>query len=66
VGVANNAQIGDGAIASAQTGIHGKVGAGEVVCGSPFMPHKVYLKASAIYKRLPEIYDVIKALKKNL
>ncbi len=64
VGVANQSEIGDGAIASAQTGIHGKVGAKEVVCGSPHMPHKLYLKASAIYKRLPEMYDTLKKLKK--
>lgn len=65
VGVANKSHIGDGAIASAQTGIHGKVGAGEVVCGSPHMSHKVYLKASAIYKRLPEIYETLKQLKRR-
>ncbi|AIE74522.1 MULTISPECIES: UDP-3-O-(3-hydroxymyristoyl)glucosamine N-acyltransferase [unclassified Synechocystis] len=64
VGVADKSDIGDGAIASAQTGIHGKVGAREVVCGSPHMPHRLYLKASAIYKRLPEMYDVLKKLKK--
>ncbi|QUS60561.1 UDP-3-O-(3-hydroxymyristoyl)glucosamine N-acyltransferase [Synechocystis sp. PCC 7339] len=64
VGVADKSQIGDGAIASAQTGIHGKVGAKEVVCGSPHMPHKLYLKASTIYKRLPEMYDTLKKLKK--
>lgn len=64
VGVADKSEIGDGAIASAQTGIHGKVGPKEVVCGSPHMPHKLYLKASAIYKRLPEMYDTLKKLKK--
>jgi UDP-3-O-[3-hydroxymyristoyl] glucosamine N-acyltransferase len=65
VGVANQSEIGDGAIASAQTGIHGKVGAGEVVCGSPQMSHKAYLKASVIYKKLPEIYETLKKLKKK-
>jgi UDP-3-O-[3-hydroxymyristoyl] glucosamine N-acyltransferase len=64
VGIANQAVIGDGAIATAQTGIHNDIGAGEVVSGSPAMPHKLFLKASAAYKRLPEIYQAVKQLKK--
>lgn len=64
VGVANQAEIGDGAIASAQTGIHGRVKPGEVVSGSPAVPNALYLKASAIYRRLPEMYDQLKQLKK--
>jgi UDP-3-O-[3-hydroxymyristoyl] glucosamine N-acyltransferase len=66
VGVANQAKIGDGAIASAQSGIHNDVAAGEIVSSSPAVPHKIYLKASAIYKRLPEIYQTVKQLQKKL
>ena len=65
VGVANQAKIGDGAIASAQTGIHGEVKPGEVVSGSPAVPNKLYLKASAIYKKLPEMYQAFKKLQKS-
>ena len=66
VGVANQAHIGDGAIASAQSGIHNDVAPGEIVSSSPAVPHKIYLKASAIYKRLPEMYQTVKELKKKL
>ncbi len=66
VGVANQAKIGDGAIASAQTGIHNDVAPGEIVSSSPAVPHKIYLKASAIYKKLPEIYQTVKQLQKKL
>ena len=66
VGVANQAEIGDGAIASAQTGIHNNIKAGETVSGSPAVPNKLYLKVSAIYKKLPEIYKVVKQLQKKL
>jgi UDP-3-O-[3-hydroxymyristoyl] glucosamine N-acyltransferase len=65
VGVANQSQIGDGAIASAQTGIHGDVAAKEVVSGSPAVSNKLYLKVSAIYKRLPEMYQTFKQLQKG-
>ncbi|MGK7931395.1 MAG: UDP-3-O-(3-hydroxymyristoyl)glucosamine N-acyltransferase [Microcystaceae cyanobacterium] len=64
VGIANQAKLGDGVIASAQTGIHNDVAAGEVVSGSPSMPHSLFLKVSAVYKRLPEIYKTMKKLSK--
>ena len=66
VGVANNAQIGDGAIATAQSGVISDVGSGQVVSSSPAVPNKIYLKASAIYKRLPEMYQTLKRLQKKL
>lgn len=62
VGVANQAKIGDGAIASAKTGIHQDIEPGAVYSGYPAVPHSIYLKASAIYKRLPEMYQFFKKL----
>ena len=66
VGVANNARIGDGAIATAQSGVISDVSSGQVVSSSPAVPNKIYLKASAIYKRLPEMYQTLKRLQKKL
>ena len=66
VGVANQAKIGDGVIATAQTGIPHDIKAGEVVSSSPAVPNKLYLKVSAIYKRLPEMYQTLKELKKKI
>ena len=66
VGVANQAKIGDRAIATAQSGIHSDIAPGEIVSSSPAVPNKLYLKASAIYKRLPEIYQTLKRLQKKL
>jgi UDP-3-O-[3-hydroxymyristoyl] glucosamine N-acyltransferase len=65
VGAANNVKIGDGAIATAQTGITGKIKDGEIVSGSPSVANKIYLKASAIYKRLPELYEIVKQIQKQ-
>ena len=66
VGLANNAKMGDGAIASSKSGVHGTVEPGQVVSGYPAIDHRLYLKASAIYNRLPEMYQMIKRLKKSL
>ncbi|MEA5618898.1 UDP-3-O-(3-hydroxymyristoyl)glucosamine N-acyltransferase [Cronbergia sp. UHCC 0137] len=65
-GIANQVKIGDGAIASAQTGIHSDVAPGEIVSGSPAMPHKLYLKVSAIYSRLPDMYQTLKQFQRLL
>lgn len=65
-GIANQAKIGDGAIASAKAGIHGDVAPGEIVSGIPAIPHKNFLKAAAIYSRLPELYQTLKQLQRRL
>jgi len=66
VGIANQVCVGDGAIATAQTGITNTVAPGAMVSGSPAVPNKIYLKASAIYKRLPDIYQTFKQLRDRL
>ncbi|WP_414543969.1 UDP-3-O-(3-hydroxymyristoyl)glucosamine N-acyltransferase [Nostoc sp. CCY0012] len=65
-GIANQVKIGDGAIASAKAGIHSDVAPGEIVSGVPAIPHKLYLKVSAIYNRLPEMYLSFKQLQRQL
>lgn len=65
VGVANNAKIGDGAIASSKSGVHGSVNPGQVVSGYPAVDHAIYLKSSAIYSRLPEMYQTLRQLKRQ-
>lgn len=64
VGIANQAAIGDGAIASAKAGIHNNVPAGETVSGVPAIPHRLYLRASAVFKKLPEMSKTLKAVNK--
>lgn len=66
VGIANQAKIGDGAIATAKAGIHNDIEPGSIVAGSPAIPHRLFLKATAIYNRLPEMYQSLKQLQKQL
>lgn len=65
VGIANQAKIGDGAIATAQSGIHADVEPGAIVSGTPAVANKLWLKVSAIYKRLPEMYQTLKQLQRQ-
>ncbi len=62
VGIANKITVGDRAIASPKSGLHSDVPAGTVMSGYPAVPHKTWLKASAIINRLPEIYQAFKKL----
>lgn len=64
VGIANQAHIGNGAIVTAKSGVHNDVEPGAIVSGTPAVPHKVFLKVSAIYNRLPEMYQAFKQLQR--
>jgi len=57
VGVAGHLTIGDNVIATAQTGIPSDVEANKIVSGYPAMDNSRWLKCSAAYSRLPEIYS---------
>ena len=66
VGVAGHLEIGDGVVATAQTGIPNSIEAGKVVSGYPAIDNKVWLKSSAVFKRLPELLKRIEALERKL
>ncbi|MFP5226828.1 MAG: UDP-3-O-(3-hydroxymyristoyl)glucosamine N-acyltransferase [Acidobacteriota bacterium] len=55
VGVAGHCRIGDNVIAIAQAGLHGDVPAGSMLAGSPAFDHKQWLRASALFSRLPQL-----------
>ncbi len=66
VGVAGHLEIGDGVVATAQTGIPNSVEANTLVSGYPAIPNRDWLKASAIFKRLPELKKAISDLEARL
>jgi UDP-3-O-[3-hydroxymyristoyl] glucosamine N-acyltransferase len=66
VGIVNQAEVGDGAIATARAGIHNNIESGAIVTGYPAIPHKLFLKASAVYNRLPEMYQSLKQIQRRL
>ncbi len=66
VGVAGHLEIGDGAVVGAKGGISHDIKAGEVVWGVPAQPLKDELKTIAAMRKLPELLDEFKKLKKKL
>jgi UDP-3-O-[3-hydroxymyristoyl] glucosamine N-acyltransferase len=55
VGVAGHCNIGDGVIAIAQAGLHGDIPPGSMLAGSPAFDHKQWLRATALFSRLPDL-----------
>ncbi|MGC2208809.1 MAG: UDP-3-O-(3-hydroxymyristoyl)glucosamine N-acyltransferase [Candidatus Korobacteraceae bacterium] len=65
VGVAGHLTIGDGAIATAQSGIPGDVAPGAIVSGYPAMENRQWLRAVAVFNKLPELAKAIRSLTRN-
>ncbi len=61
-GVAGHCTIGDGAVITAQSGTHGDVPAGAMMSGTPAVPNREWLRASAALRRLPELWKKLQKL----
>jgi UDP-3-O-[3-hydroxymyristoyl] glucosamine N-acyltransferase len=66
VGVAGHITVGDGATATAQTGIPNSVDPGAVVSGYPAIDNRAWLKASAVFAKLPEMQRRLRELERQL
>jgi UDP-3-O-[3-hydroxymyristoyl] glucosamine N-acyltransferase len=55
VGVAGHCKIGDSVVATAQSGIPNDVAPGKIVSGYPAIENRQWLRASAVFQRLPEL-----------
>ena len=66
VGVAGHLTIGAGARATAQTGIPNSVEPGAFVSGYPAIDNREWLKASAVFRKLPELRRAVSDLERRL
>ena len=66
VGVAGHLTIGKGTIATAQSGIPNSVEAGSFVSGYPAIANRDWLKASAVFRKLPDLRKMIADLAARL
>jgi len=66
VGIVDHVEIGDGAIATAKAGVHSSIAPGQIVTGIPAISHKLFLKAAAVYNRLPEMYQGLRKLQRQV
>jgi UDP-3-O-[3-hydroxymyristoyl] glucosamine N-acyltransferase len=66
VAVADHLKIGDGAMIGSQSGVAQSIGPGEVVSGTPSMPHRLWLKTSRLITRLPRLAERLRNLEKRV
>ena len=65
-GVTGHSTIGDRATVGPKCGTIGNVKGGETLMGAPAMDARLFVRATAYLKRLPEMYNKIKQLTKEL
>ncbi|MGB6975110.1 MAG: UDP-3-O-(3-hydroxymyristoyl)glucosamine N-acyltransferase [Terracidiphilus sp.] len=64
-GVAGHCTVGDGVVLTAQSGVSHDVPAGKMVSGSPAFDNRVWLRAVAVFQRLPELLRRVDRLEKD-
>lgn len=65
-GVAGHCTLGDGVILTAQSAVSHDVPAGKMISGSPGFDNRVWLRAVAIFERLPELLKRLNRLEKKI
>jgi UDP-3-O-[3-hydroxymyristoyl] glucosamine N-acyltransferase len=63
-GVAGHCTLGDGVILTAQSGVSHDVPPGKMLSGSPAFDNRTWLRATAIFQRLPELLKRLNQLEK--
>lgn len=65
-GIVGHITVGDRAMVAARSGVHKEVPAGQIVAGSPHLPHREWLRKEAHLARIPELKEVIAGLEKRI
>lgn len=66
VGVAGHLEIGDNVMVGAKSGIPGTIPANQMVSGYPAVPHRDWLRSSAVLPKLPEMRKSLSDLEKRV
>ena len=65
-GVAGHCSLGDGVILTAQSAVSHDVPAGKMISGSPGFDNRIWLRAVAIFQRLPELLKRLDRLERQV
>ncbi len=66
VAISDHVEIGDRVMIGSQSGVPKSIPSGEVVSGTPAMPHRLWLKTSGIIRRLPQFNEHLRHLEKRV
>ena len=65
-GVAGHCSVGDGVVLTAQSAVSHDIPPGKIISGSPGFDNRVWLRAVAIFQRLPELLKRIDRVEKKI
>src|SRR5262245_16485293 len=65
-GLADHLDVGDRVIIAARAGVNRSLTGGQIVSGAPAMPHETSIKAQAVFSRLPELRQHVRALEQRV
>ena len=65
VGLAGHIKVGDKVGIGAQAGVPGNIKSNEKIMGTPAINAKNFMKSSAVYKKLPEMYAALNSMQKE-
>jgi carbonic anhydrase/acetyltransferase-like protein (isoleucine patch superfamily)/predicted small secreted protein len=65
-GLADHLDIGDRVIIAARDGVNRSLTGGQIVSGTPAIPHAISIKAQAVIPRLPELRQHVRALEQRV
>jgi len=66
VGVINHLEIGDNVMVGPQSGVAENLPANQVFTGSPAIPHREWLRSTALFSKLPEMKRLLSEMEKRL
>jgi UDP-3-O-[3-hydroxymyristoyl] glucosamine N-acyltransferase len=64
--VAGHLEIGANAMVGGMSGVHSSLPPGAIMSGIPAFPHREWLRASALYPKLPEMRKTLSTLEKRV
>ncbi len=65
-GLVGHIHIGDHAMIAAGSGVHKDISAGQIVAGTPHMPHREWLKVEACRAKLPALRETLASLQRRI
>ncbi len=66
VGIVGHVKIGDGVMVGGKSGVAKDIPPGEIVSGTPAVPHRIWLKLTRLIPRLPEFFKRLRDLETRL
>jgi UDP-3-O-[3-hydroxymyristoyl] glucosamine N-acyltransferase len=66
VAISDHVRIEDRSMIGSQSGVAKSLGPGDIVSGTPAMPHRLWLRTSGIIPRLPELSERLRKLEKKV